>query len=46
MASVGATRMASRAGASAETNATTAPIPTPSRASPPVSSTGAGRLVV
>ncbi len=38
--------MASRAGANAETNAATAPAAMPSAASPAVSSTGAGRLVV
>ncbi len=46
MASVGATRMASRAGASADARATTVPVTMPVSASCQVSATGVGRLVV
>ena len=46
MASVGATSMASRAGARALANATSAPVRMPVQASTAVNSMGAGRLVV
>ena len=46
MASVGATRIASRAGPSAESSATAAPVAMPIHASLQVSATGVGRLVV